>query len=122
MVNGTVLSIYPHANLNTNYVPFQTKQTIYDTNFNVYIEIKQASEVKSANFLGVVTDSNLILEAYADKFCNRINANLHAINRLSRISELVVTTTITYWLVYPFLSYGITLWGEMLKNIQSNYL
>jgi hypothetical protein len=69
------------------------------------------SEVNTADFLGVLLDSNLPWKTHIDKICNKISSSLLIINRMSKIIELVAMKTAYYESVHGFhteLVYGDT--------------
>jgi hypothetical protein len=100
----------------TNFILFQKKQRKDASELSVTIKNKEIKEENSTNFLGVIIDSNLTWELQIDKICSKISSNLFTIKRLSTISELDVLITIYYGLVYPYLKYGITVWGSCPKR------
>jgi hypothetical protein len=56
-------------------------------------------------------------EVHIKRTCSIINRNLFIINRLSKILELNKRRMLYYGLIYPFLSYGIVLWGHSSKPL-----
>ena len=101
----------------THYILFQTKQCGQESNLKILIKNREISNVKSTNFLGVVIDSTLSQELHIEKTCSRISRNLFIINRLSKILDLNERRMLYYGLIYPHLSYGITVWGHRAKTL-----
>jgi hypothetical protein len=50
-------------------------------------------------------------------YCSRISHTLFVINRLSKILNLNERRMLYYGLIYPHLSYGITVWGHSAKTL-----
>jgi hypothetical protein len=99
----------------THYILFRTKQCRQESNLKILIKNSEEVKVKSTNFLGVVIDSTLSWEVHIERTCNRISRNLFIINRLSKILNLNERRMLYYGFIYPFLSYGIVVWGQSAK-------
>jgi hypothetical protein len=105
-----------HINLNkTNFIVFQTRRNKLVSKLKIKIRKEEINEVETTNFLGIDIDSNLTWKKHIDKICN-ISGNLFVIKRLSSIADLDVLYTAYYGLVYPFLTYGIAVWGHSCRK------
>jgi hypothetical protein len=95
---------------------FQLKQSKIVSNLKVVINNNKITEEKITHFLSVILDSNLMWEIHIENICNKINSSLFIIKRLSSLLDVDVLITVYYGLVHPFLSYGITEWGQSAKK------
>jgi hypothetical protein len=77
----------------------------------------EIANVKSTNFLGVVIDNTLSWEHHVEMTCSKISRNLFLTTRLSKLLDLNRRRMLYYGLIYPFLSYGITIWGQSAKAL-----
>jgi hypothetical protein len=57
----------------THYILFQKKQSRQETGLKIPIKNREIVNVKSTNFLGVPTESNLNSEAHIERSCCRIS-------------------------------------------------
>jgi hypothetical protein len=106
-----------HINLNkTNFIVFQMRRNKLVSKLKIKTGKEEINEAETTNFLGINIDSNLTWEKHIDKICNKITANLFVIKKLSSIVDLDVLYTAYYGLVYPFLTYGIAVWGHSCKK------
>jgi hypothetical protein len=107
------LSINPSK---THYILFQTRQCRQQSNLKILVKNREILNVKSTDFLGLGTDSNLRWEIHIERTCSRISHNLFINNRLSKILDLNKRKTLYYGLIYPLLSYGIAVWGHSTET------
>jgi hypothetical protein len=101
----------------THCILFQTKQCKQESELNILIMNRKITNVKSTNFLGVIIDSTLSWEVHIERICSRISRNLFIIKRLSQMLDLNYRRVLYYGLIYPFLSYGIVVWGQVAKAL-----
>jgi hypothetical protein len=113
-MKGYLLFINPSK---THYILFQTKHSRQESNVKILIKSSEIANVKSTNFLGVVIDNTLSWEDHVEKTCSRISRNLFLITRLSKLLYQNGRRMLYYGLIYPFLSYGIIVWGQSSKAL-----
>jgi hypothetical protein len=101
----------------THHILFQTKHSRQESNLKILIKNTEIVNAKSTNFLGVVIDNTLSWEDHVEKTCSRISRNLFLINRPSQLLEQNGKRMLHYGLIYPFLSYGIIVWGQSTKAL-----
>ena len=61
-------------------------------------------------------DENLKWDMHIKSVQARISSSLHAINKIKNFAPRRIHTTLYYSMVYPFLIYGISLWGDKFKT------
>jgi hypothetical protein len=115
--NTGLVELYFINPIKTHYILFQMKQCRQESKLKILIKNRERVNVKSTNFLGVITDSNPSWEVHTERTCSRININLFLINRLSKILEMNVRRMLYYGLIYPLLAYGINVWGQSVKAL-----
>jgi hypothetical protein len=102
--------------LKSNFILFQSKQSKIVSILKVVINNVEITEDKITNFLSVIVHSNLTWELHIERICNKISSSLFIIKRLSNLVDADVLITVYFGLVYPFLSYGITVWEQCEKK------
>ncbi|PNF31582.1 hypothetical protein B7P43_G00791 [Cryptotermes secundus] len=101
----------------THCIFFQTKQCRQDYKYKILVKNMEIENVNSINFLGVEIDSTLSWDVYIDRTCSRISRNLFLLNRLAKLLDLKGRRMLYYGLIFPFLSYGIVVWGNSAKAL-----
>lgn len=126
IVNNELKKIYNWLTANkltlnikkTNYVVFHPHQKrldyqinlkIFDHNSNSFISLELKDYIK---FLGVVIDSNLSWKTHIDNIAIKISKTVGIISRLRHYIPTKTLLSIYSSLVSPYLSYGITVWGQ----------
>ena len=88
-----------------------------DTNLpNLNISNQIIKNTKCTNFLGLHIDENLKWDTHIKSVQARISSSLYAINKIKNFAPRRILTTLCYSMVYPFLMYGISLWGATFKT------
>jgi len=107
-ISKTNYMIFSNINLQQNYIELKITNQI----------IMQKSCVK---FLGVLIDEKLKWNEHVKIAKQKVSRSFYAINRAKHFLPRKHLITLYYSLVYPYLNYGITLWGATydiyLKNL-----
>ena len=100
----------------TNFVVFHA---INKPKYPITILInKQAiEEVKFVKYLGVLIDSHLTFKAHIDELTKKIARSVGILYKLRPFVTTRILTNVYYAIVYPFLLYGITVWGSASKTL-----
>ena len=77
----------------------------------IYLDNKIIAKSSSVKFLGVIFDQNLIFNDHIHNICAKISRNLGVLFKIKRFLPAHIRLKLYYSLIYPFLTYGITLWG-----------
>ena len=72
------------------------------------VNIKQVFTVK---YLGVTFDSNLTWKNHINKLCSKLSKTVGIIVKLRYNVDVDILTMLYYSLMYPFLIYGVQVWG-----------
>ena len=90
-------------NLPSNKVPEGLKLQIGND------EIKRKTKIK---FLGMTIDDKLEWTDHVRHVRNKISSGIYAINKVKHFMNRKHLLTLYYSLIYPYLDYGISLWGS----------
>ena len=72
--------------------------------------------MKCLQFLGLYIDEKLDWHEHINKCKNKLTSALYVINKVNSYLPVSALKTIYYTLVYPYLTYGIILWGSTYKT------
>ena len=72
--------------------------------------------IKCLQFLGLHIDEKLDWHEHINKCKNKLTSALYVINKVNSYLPVSALKTIYYTLVYPYLTYGIILWGSTYKT------
>ena len=123
--NLEVLNDWFRANkLSAN--PSKTKTILYskrgrrpNQNLNIYMDGQILERVKTTKFLGVHFDEHFTWEYHIRHCRKKILQGTFAINTTKHILSEKHLKILYYSLVYPYLHYGILLWGNaLIKHIR----
>ena len=71
----------------------------------------------SIRYLGIIIDSNLSWKNQVSYIVNKIKRNIGILSKLRYYVNLDILVNLYYALVYPFLTYGLILWGNTYSSI-----
>ena len=95
----------------TNYVLFNNTRVDNADNFNLTIANESIERKNEVKFLGLYLDSKLDWNAHIKFVRNKMNSALYAMRISKNILKQSHMMTLYYSLFYPYIDYGITLWG-----------
>ena len=106
----------------TNYVIFNNKNIIIPDQLKLKIGDELIELKNTVKFLGIYIDSKLDWHDHIKFIKNKLSSGNYAINRIKHLLSHKHLITLYYSLIYPYLDYGIILWGSThtsyLKQIQ----
>ena len=68
-------------------------------------------EVSMVKYLGVTFDSNLTWKNHVNELCLKLSKTVGIFSKLRYYVNVDILIMLYYSLIYPFLSYGIQIWG-----------
>jgi len=85
---------------------------------NMYINNVNIKIVTEAKFLGIIIDSCLTFRAHVGSVCRKMSKSIGILNRISSVVPPIAKKCIYFSLVYPYITYGIAVWGG--RGISNN--
>ena len=100
----------------TNFVIFQAnnKPKILIT---ILINKRAIDEVKYVKYLGVLIDSQLSFNYHIAELSKKVSRAIGVLYKLRPYVTTKILINVYYAIVYPFLLYGIAVWGNVTKNL-----
>ena len=121
-MTGCVPTDYPDYTSKTNFIIFhpyqkrlnyEIKLKLYDNRTNKFISLERKEYVK---YLGVLLDRNLSWKHHISYIASRISRNIGIIARLRHLTPYSTLQNIYRSLIFPYLSYGLTAWGQAANH------
>jgi Reverse transcriptase (RNA-dependent DNA polymerase)/Endonuclease-reverse transcriptase len=106
--------------LKSNFIFFGSKSR--PPSITLRIADKVLAEVDSVKFLGVLIDSKLCWKNHIHHVCTKMSRSIGVINNVKRLLPQNVLKLLYYTLVYPHLTYCITIWGQASSTSLSRVL
>ena len=101
----------------TNYIIFGPKISTNKFNTNLTIGNTNIDRVDCTKFLGIFLSSNLSWTEHINYLTTKISKNLGIINKLKQKYTFNIIKTLYYSLIYPYLTYCISIWGNGPKYL-----
>ena len=79
--------------------------------FNLKIDGINIKQVFTVKYLGVAFDSNLTWKNHINELCSKLSKTVGIISKLRYNVSVDILTMLYYSLIYPFLIYGVQVWG-----------
>ena len=98
------------------YMLFEKNRTSCDMKISVCN--KEISRCSSAKFLGTWLDDRLSWNVHVKKLLSKLKSGLGMMHRASNYLSSKANHTLYYGQIHSNLSYGISIWGPMLKKGQ----
>ena len=97
--------------LKTNFVLFHSKKLKPSKLFNLKIDGVSIKQVSTVKYLGVTFDSNLTWKNHINELCSKLSKTVGIFSKLSYNVNIDILIMLYYSLIYPFLIYGVQVWG-----------
>ena len=97
--------------LKTNLVLFHSKRLKPYKSLNLKIDGVNIQEVSTVKYLGVTFDSNLTWKNHVNELCLKLSKTVGIFSKLRYYVNVDILIMLYYSLIYPFLTYGIQVWG-----------
>ena len=92
-------------------------------NFSLAINNKQLKREFCIRYLGILIDSNLNWKDQVEGIVKKIRRSIGILSKLRYYVDLDILLSLYYALIYPFLTYGIIIWGNTYKTtLQPNFI
>jgi hypothetical protein len=96
----------------THLVVFKQSHMKIPNNLNINIDNQTIERKNVVKFLGIYIDSKLEWHEHIKYINNKLNSSLYAMRKVSHLLRTSHLLTLYYSLIYPYLDYGISLWGS----------
>ena len=100
----------------TNFVIFHPPQKRNVTQIKLYINHKLIKQVQSLKYLGVYLDSNLNWKSQIQYLSKKIKRSIRVLSKIRYYVNINILIQLYYSLIYPFLTYAITIWGNTYES------
>lgn len=98
----------------SHFVIFHPVQKVVD--YTINLSINNSVEKKSYKYLGVIIDSNVNWKEHVNELCKKISRGIGILLKLRNFVKIDILIKIYYSIIYPFLIYGIIIWGNTYKT------
>ena len=95
----------------THYMLFTNVNKRLSSEYSLKIGDAIIERKQCIKFLGMTLDKNLSWSNHIKACCSKVAGSIYAINRVKNIIPREYMLTLYYSIIYPYLSYGITVWG-----------
>ncbi|KAG8259964.1 hypothetical protein J6590_108364 [Homalodisca vitripennis] len=95
----------------SNFIYFSGRRVSHDCGPSVVLNDTVIEELNSIKFLGIHIDKSLTWDNHVDAVCAKMSSGIFALRKLAEFCAISILKMAYYGLVYPHMSYGITLWG-----------
>ena len=100
----------------SNFVIFYSPQKKLSYDLHVYINNKLLKLETEIKYLGVVLDNHLSWKSHISFACSKVKRNIAIISKARHYVNLDILSYLYYPLVYPYLIYGIVVWGHTYES------
>lgn len=96
----------------THYVMFANSNAVVPNALSIKIGGEFVERKDHIKFLGMIIDSKLDWQKHIQYAKGKITSSIYAMKRMKNIMPRKVLLTLYYSMIYPYLDYGISLWGS----------
>ena len=82
-----------------------------------YLNKEAIDEVPHVKYLGILIDSQLTFKYHIEELNKKISRSIGILYKLRPFVTSKILTNVYYAIVYPFLLYGIVVWGNASKTL-----
>ena len=97
--------------LKTNFVLFHSRRLEPYKSLNLKTDGVNIQEVSTVKYLGVTFESNLTWKNHVNELCLKLSKTVGIFSKLRYYVNVDILIMLYYSLIYPFLTYGIQVWG-----------
>ena len=101
----------------TNFVIFHSNRIPINSNVTIMINKTAIEEVSSIKYLGFLIDSQLTFKDHIMALNKKLARSIGVLYKLRPYVSSKILVNVYYAIMYPFLLYGITAWGNATNNL-----
>ena len=105
--NRLALSI---SNL-TNFILFHSNKLQPNQSLRIKIDDAPTKQLDSTKYLGITFDSNLTWKSHINELCLKLSKTVGILSKVRHFVHKHILVMLYYSLIYPFLTYGVHVWG-----------
>ena len=95
----------------TNFILFHSSKRKPNQSLRIKIDAVLIKQVGSTNYLGLILDSNLTWKSHINELCLKLSKTVGILSKVRHFADNHILVMLYYSLIYPFLTYGIHVWG-----------
>ena len=96
----------------TSFVVFHCPQKKILHQVNLQISNKQLKQDNQVKYLGLIVDSNLNWKSHIHELGKKISRGIGILAKIRHLVNSNILSQLYYSLIYPFLTYGLLVWGN----------
>ena len=100
----------------SNFVIFHPSQKKVQYPINLIINNKILEEKKYVKYLGIIMDCNLNWKQHIHELSKKVSRSIGILSKLRHYVPQSILIQIYYSIVFPFLIYGVLIWGNTYKS------
>ena len=95
----------------TNFILFHSSKLKPSQSLRIKIDGTLIKQVDSTKYLGITFDSNLTWKSHINELCLKLSKTLGILSKVRHFVDNHILVMLYYSLIYPFLTYGVHVWG-----------
>ena len=97
----------------TNFILFHSSKLKPSQSLRIKIDGTLIKQVDSTKYLGITFDSNLIItwKSHINELCLKLSKTVGILSKVRHFVDNHILVMLYYSLIYPFLTYGVHVWG-----------
>jgi len=103
----------------TQLIDFKISNVNRDEGCSLFLNDFTLKSSNKTKFLGIVVDNNLNFYDHVELVSKKVSSGIFVIRKLSAFADRSLLMAAYYGLIYPFLSYGVEVWGNDNCRTQS---
>ena len=100
----------------SNFVIFHPPQKKVPYTLQLFIDNKALRQDVKIRYLGIIIDNHLSWKSHVAHICNKIKRSISVICKARHYVNSSILLNLYYALVYPYLIYGIIIWGQTYES------
>ena len=95
----------------TNFILFHSSKLKPNQSLRIKIDDTPIKQVDSTKYLGITFDSNLTWKSHVNELCLKLSKTVGILSKVRHFVNKHILVMLYYSLIYPFLTYGVHVWG-----------
>ena len=95
----------------TNFILFHSSKLNPNQPLRIKIDNALIKQVGSTKYLDLTFDSNLTWKSHINEFYLKLSKTVGVLSKVRHFVDNHILVMLYYSLIYPFLTYGVHVWG-----------